>query len=742
MKATTLFLPLLALVLAGCGVAGASQKTASGEPPPEPWTPPATKLPKAVVDEAAFLLAHGMGDPRRGEYRAASVVLGSVWGRDDKPTEIHGWVSRDGSRVVAPSGLVYTPVSVGEKADLDADVRAEVARRKGGVAQTTFPGPRNPVWNPLTVRVLLVAGWPDLAEAFHAALPHGPNPYGGAVLGRFLASAFDQAVTAHMRGDDRTALRVGRLLARVRPDFERRLLATVDPKTHVAPGGRIVEGAAFPFLDPVPALVADSERRLAEKPKPKLDPAKASVAELIDRLDEVAARQWGQPGGVNLVEDPIVAALAAKGAPAAEPLLDAVERDRRLTRSVSFGRDFFDARNLIPVRAAAYAAFTQIADTTVFDRSYGETVDVAALRRFWRENGDLSPAERWFATLKDDAAGQRRWMDAAGRLFEGANVRRNGSWTTVPKDKGPLKAEALRGRANPSLADLLARRARELCGTGTTKSSNDWFACADGLRLALDLAEWDPKAALPTLRDVSLRTEAIAVETYGYGQSLAQTALPLVDVLEARARLGDPEVWGEYAAWTPKLPGMEGGSDGMKVFLFLVHHPDRREFVGLAKRLFLAPDAPNSPYRMATEHPGWNWAEGMAVTPLLELPEFRESILRVLDDRKAIGEAWVDENGSVMVRHDNSTTGMGGEPGVKDDPLRPKPGEKRTTRVADNMAVALKRLKGAPNFQPYWPEAEKDAALARMKAFLRTNGDHVDSLLSWPQTWREPDFGP
>ena len=49
------------------------------EPPvPKPWTPPKTTLPASLVKWTAFLLEHGMDDPRGGTYREASVVVGSV----------------------------------------------------------------------------------------------------------------------------------------------------------------------------------------------------------------------------------------------------------------------------------------------------------------------------------------------------------------------------------------------------------------------------------------------------------------------------------------------------------------------------------------------------------------------------------------------------------------------------------------------------------------------------------------
>ena len=65
---------------------------------------------------------------------------------------------------------------------------------------------------------------------------------------------------------------------------------------------------------------------------------KNQVAYLIGQLDEVDARQWSQPGGVSLASDWRVEALIKIGEPAVPALIDCLETDERLTRSVHFWR--------------------------------------------------------------------------------------------------------------------------------------------------------------------------------------------------------------------------------------------------------------------------------------------------------------------------------------------------------------------------------------------------------------------
>jgi hypothetical protein len=182
---------------------------------------------------------------------------------------------------------------------------------------------------------------------------------------------FDRAVCAHMRRDDRLALLDARFLNSIRHD----IAAEVEKRSSGWPAGYREDGyrkrAYLAFLEPLPALLADQERRSQGGPSreplqvvlKKYDQNKAElVAALICELDEASAHQWGQPGGVDMREDVVVQELIRRGGEAVEPLLTVLERDMRLTRSVSFHRNFFHHRHLINVYEAAYRALAVILD--------------------------------------------------------------------------------------------------------------------------------------------------------------------------------------------------------------------------------------------------------------------------------------------------------------------------------------------------------------------------------------------
>ena len=133
------------------------------------------------------------------------------------------------------------------------------------------------------------------------------------------------------------------------------------------------------------------------------------VAALVRDLELVQARQWSQPGWVNPAEDPIVQALIREGDLAVEPLLDCLEKDKRLTRSVGFGRDFLRGRTVIPVTSAA-----RVAVEAILHASFGR--GTAEMRAYRSKYKGLRLEDRWYAILQDDAAGMGRlaWPGKTG----------------------------------------------------------------------------------------------------------------------------------------------------------------------------------------------------------------------------------------------------------------------------------------------------------------------------------------
>jgi hypothetical protein len=110
----------------------------------------------------------------------------------------------------------------------------------------------------------------DKANWFHIA------------VASWLSGIFHQAVEAHAAGDDPLTIDISQLLQTARPLLESAWTGMERP-------ANLTEKSPLDFLDPVPMLRADSERRLKQAPRAPLDaqtikhmPRTERIRELID----------------------------------------------------------------------------------------------------------------------------------------------------------------------------------------------------------------------------------------------------------------------------------------------------------------------------------------------------------------------------------------------------------------------------------------------------------------------------
>ena len=249
---------------------------------------------------------------------------------------------------------------------------------------------------------------------------------------------------------------------------------------------RTATAKPFDFLDLVPELLRDHERRHSEgnranRVRPPEQPKR--IAALIADLDQVIGAQMGPTGGVLLGQDEIVQRLIREGEPAVPQLIECLKSDERLTRAVEFGRLGPRCRSVVSVRRAAFVALTGILHESSFgldlsgsDLSEEERrlATTKAVREYWRTYRHLPLEERWFAVLADDNLEPRRWIEAAERIVYPADVAETtpaadtggGGWgPLVPlRQRGehpPLRGEVLRKKSHPSVGELMAKRLRD-----------------------------------------------------------------------------------------------------------------------------------------------------------------------------------------------------------------------------------------------------------------------------------------
>ncbi len=720
--------------------------------------PTTTKLPQVFLTATTALFELGLADPRDCEYREVRLGTGDIWHGDGGVLKVHAWVLpiKDGETdksqrfAVAWNGLVYPTVDIGEKSDLTADVaaackadedfradwkrdnpgRGEFYRFRNANSEASTLRERELL--PIRACLLLRLGETELAERvwsdWTAGMQQNTNddsihlndPY-MMLAGDWLWARFDRALTAHMRGDDRLAL------------FDaRKLSALEEPATSIAQkrGFDKSRYGKFDFLSPLPKLLADQERRRAEKPRVHVQlpdgknfPKRAErIAALIADLDEVGARQWGQPGGVALGGNSIVQALIREGDAAVEPLLQCLEKDDRLTRSVHFHRDFFTSRSLIGVHEAAYDALSGIMQESFFvpestgdDLSSREsdhrTALVRAIRADWKKYGRLPQEERWFKMLSDDSEHPERWIEAVenivqrvdneftpSSIYGGARV----DATEYEIGKGPaFRGEALRKKHNPSVADLMAKRLRAIAGGGDDQYSR---LLRSSMSLAEALAIWDGKSHLADLRNYA---DALRARFRESKETAPYLIRPIVELCLRQVELGDDGAKDEYAKWVVTVTREQAQFDTERLFEPMWRFADRPAVAKAAEQMFTREGSPWNPMVSTSDA---NRRRDHETSPLLGLPVYRNQILRLFDDKSKAGD-W----DSVSSRFEID----------EDDPLKPRQGVMVEYRKCDETASELSFVAGFPRIELYWPLANRDQAVRKSADILHRYGDRL-----------------
>ena len=779
--------------------------TALPQPPRQEarWTPPRTSLPATLVSATAALFDQGLADPRGCDYRVVEVTTGFLWDGKGQTARTHAWVPPAGEGeqpfAVCWNGLVYPAVSVGDRAHLNADVLAAI----GADAKTLAEQAR---WNqgsyryqhapsegfstsydgllPLKCSLLLRLGEEDLARRVWGAwvagmdercnddAVHLEDPY-LMLATQWAWALFDRAVCAHMRGDDGLALASARALVPVRDRIEREAEARGFRRPDYFDDTRRNQKCPYlGFLEPLPLLLADQERRARIHPRAQPSLARTRrlpnqaerVRALIGILDLVDARQSGQPGGVNVTDSPIVQALVAEGEDAISPLLGCLEKDARLTRSVGFGRDFHYDRYPIGVHVAARKALEGILETT-FD-SPQDPQDLpplerrrrvaARIRTFWRGLKGASREERWYRALANAGARRDLWVVAAAHIIArvcyaaGVGAGRHASaWSLTESRRRSgrpdrLSGEVLRTGHRPSVSTLMARRTEQMASAPDS-------GLAQACDMALCLAEWDPAAAAPVLR-AQMRRYLAAMPPparVGAGWDSGGLDVRLARLALARARVKDRSGLAEYLSRLECLPteAVEEAFAADDLWRPLWEYPDDPHVRRASEHLFS--HSPWVPLLRKKALEGSCAGRNLLLirTPLLGLPAFRREVLRGLADRSPAGTVTVGE-GDAVEFHDAAGKANGGgsglgEPGL--DPFRPKRSTVEPMRACDRYAWELSHIGVFPTCAPYWPEGKRDAAVAACAAILRRYGDRLRTPdrrgpdRGWPKDGR-PSF--
>lgn len=747
-------------------------------------------MPELFLSASNKLFEQGLADPRGGEYREVEIVVATLGGTS-MTVKIHAWLmpqTRGAERTcIAWNGLVYAVTSVGEKADLRADVlallRADEAARakaKSENLNASFYRPMHAIPNgysasqeallPMKAALLLRLGEEELATKIWDAWTIGfadastndiywKDPY--LMLASDWAWAlFDRAVNSHMKGDDKTALASARLLASIEGEIETEAERRGFKKMDAYEG----KPRYLTFLQPLAALLRDQERRAREgrRSRPSVaeiarNPDKAArINALIDALDEVAARQWGQPGGVDLHDDPVVKMLLAQGEDAVRPLLAVLERDERLTRSVSYHRSFFTHRHLISVAETAYSVLTEILKTTSFARgteninlesAEGRRKLAASIRSYLDRYARGTVEERWYGVLSDDAASVEEWTQAAANIvyvtdYQGTPPAWVFTTAPVPSVRNAraitLRGEPLRAKSSPSVAELFTRRMTELAAR---KEETQGFQNLNAAtNFALALLAWDGQAALPQVRSfqnlLKSRYEAANSPSDVYNRSYLRSMM--VSLYLKRFEVKDKTAFVEYAEWLGSIRPEEAGEGIIYLFTPMWRYANHPVIAQAAERMFAQAGSPWLPLIDGERRESF-YRGKLLETPMLNLKSFRERVLEGLANKTVVGTlrphtTSAGDRFDLNVENTYTALIVGASNSVSayfpipaNDQRAARATEPMTIRVCDVYASRLVRLRGAPSFQIYWTEAERDRAISELVTFITEHSGRFTS---------------
>jgi hypothetical protein len=688
------------------------------EPPQQhqPWHPDAA-IPAGILSAADTLFQQGFPDPRGCEYREIEVECGVVFATNEWPVKTRGWVlpaiaSETNRFAICWNGLIYPVVAMGAEASLSAE--ASHTGLTGGVRGGVLE-PRAVVFSdaPLARSLLLLRSgeiatglqdWRTVEQAGN----RGQNLSRAATdayvrwAGAWDWGLLSRALCAHVRGDEVLALATTRQLADLQPKIEAEC-ARRGFAQRPEPGPTAVPRPYFGFLEQLPQLQADLERRGKEKPYASTlqvgvdhyPNQSERIACLIRDLELIAPPPAEKLGETNLALDATVAALIREGEAAVDPLLDCLEHDKRLTRRANYApNDTFPGRTIVPVSTAAVTAIQAILHVR-FDGGLPE------MRAYWNTYRSLKLEDRWYAVLRDDTA-RSRWLEAAGQIIEPGGLTtvphaRTGAGLPALNKPERMPGEILRTKSDPSISELMAKRALDF-----SKGDSDPYDLAAACQMGLCLAVWDAPSAGPVVQTLSKHCRtAMEDPSQKLGSFLTKLAI-------ARAWAADPNAFEDYAEWlsttTPDQLSFPAPLEP------LTEYPTNSVLQSAAEKIF---DASNSQWSGLSLS---RWPDDLASSQLARVPAIRRYLVRELDRKEVIGSAhW---EGGLHYSISNGTGSMSYELPVAEQPAM---GAKAQLRSCDWLAVLLS-INGTiprPRYNPFPPDAQRDAALETIKDYLR-----------------------
>lgn len=670
------------------------------------WQVPTSNVPQSYVSSAQALFKHGLSDPRGCKYckvrlltRAATAGTGS--------SEVYGWVlpAPEGAahRVVLWDGVEYPSCEVLEDADLQTSLKHDALSPNNSWQSCWSPGQSS-----AAPALLLLLNLVAEAEA----------AYESAKRWQSLSPAYqlrsDLAMRYKMLAAD--ALKIGR--------FEEGA-AWADQLNEVLKVKLPLDARDKRLLEyqdddwQAEELLHDLRRRLKDGHQGEPDVSTLAglsvedqISVLVRSLDQVRVEQSGQPGGLEVSWSSIVHALTKIGPRAVPALIDCIESDTRLTRSVSFWRDFAPMRHVLPVREAAAAALVQIWPSAAYRFTNDPKLTVANLRRDWNAVKSKTEPERQLADLEDDLAGPRTWIACARYLVQSVDIRQLGKWTaSTEHPRATMNGEELKDRRRVTQA--LLKRAMEI---EPSESRENYLPASEVASLAICLFKWEKTTAVPALiRATILVQQAFHNET--------KTSPVFGALISARLSSGDKDALAifENSLGTVNISS-DLSADDLRPFFDNSDSPGVKR---LTERFFGEHKQDWTTPKDGVLHDALFWARFQLRGPLMSVPAFRDWLVAGLNTKKPFGEAWLEKFGASWKICYKGKDGGSGSYGMRARPVdTPPENEHVPISIADLLAQDLSGLKGAPKYMMVWPAERRDQARTALVDWLKNDKFH------------------
>lgn len=732
-----------------------------------PWVALTNGIPPAVATACAEIFEAGLADPRGCEFREITLESWKHENREQQSKIIatRGWVlpakSPTSPRFATCwNGLIYPVTSVGAAVDPVADI-SKLLNATGG------PWSKDPSRPSLeeclapdhlsvfTIPMLLRLGQGDLAtqvwkrwNALPKSRDNDPPPPSDffAILAReWLWAERERGFEAHLQGEASFAVAFLRDIPSQRALVEKIAKRRGIALSKFIPPYQRDDGLQLSFLDQIPALLADDQRRVMENRATgneahaleKIPDKKERIALLIHALEDVHAFSFMSPGYVQFEMDPVVDGLIKQGEEAVDPLIDCLEKDHRLTRTLDDGGGrhiyAYGYPRIIGVQEPALAALQEILQSRSKFGSldepyvnYGPAAPklerralAAQIRAYWRKVQGQTLPQRWYSTLQDDGATNEQWAEAASAIVAPQTTYSRGFHIYTTTEPKVIQGEDLRGVTNPSVADLLAKRLRDAAQRSKTDTSP--FPGQPPKKLAEALTKWGNGGQLATLAwycGVLQQTIAKQGENMGPGEidELIKTYL-------ARKEAGDPHALAEYAQWlqtadTRKLMNL-GKMYCSFVFPPVWSYPDDPAIRPLIHWLF---QDPKSPWSTGSNGIYPRWIAASAHSPLESIPAYRELVLQGLLNKEEVGSVEVTST-TITVQYTYGSGSLNNDPDAV-------VGTKQPIRFCDYLASRISAYQGAPRFETYWSESRRDSVIPETVAFLQRYGNQLGNRSS------------